>query len=154
LWTDLPRASTGRSRRQWPPFSLLLILQLLIAAVAAFALSRPVTPADPPRHLAMILDASASMQATDVAPTRFEAARARAQERLATLRQADLATVIRAGKTATQLASGSPDAVRGALASAQPENTTAAIREALALASTQLGRTPERRGEIVLFSDV
>ena len=41
------------------------------------ALARPATPTDPPRHVALVLDASASMQATDVAPTRFDAARAR-----------------------------------------------------------------------------
>src|SRR5207237_891253 len=81
LWADLPYASTGRSRRRRPPLTLLLLLQLLVAALAAVALARPATPTDPPRHLALILDASASMQATDVAPSRFEAARTRALER-------------------------------------------------------------------------
>ena len=78
LWAELPQAPTGRSRRRRPPFSLLLLLQLLAAVLAALALARPAAAGDPPRHLALILDASASMQATDVAPTRFDAARARA----------------------------------------------------------------------------
>ena len=76
LWADLPRASTGRSRRRWPPLTLLLLLQLLAAVLAVLALARPATPSEPPRHLALVLDASGSMQATDVAPTRFDAARA------------------------------------------------------------------------------
>ena len=154
LWTDLPQASTGRSRRKRPPLTLLLLLQLLAAGLAAFALARPATSSDPPRHVALILDASASMQATDVSPTRFEVARTRALERLGSLRPTeDLVTVIGAGRDATLLASGSADDVRGAIAAAQPGRSSAAIREALALASSQVAQTPERYGQIVLFTD-
>ena len=153
LWAELPQAPTGRSRRRRPPLSLLLLLQLLAATLAALALARPVASSDPPRHLALILDASASMQATDVAPTRFDAARARAFDRLAGLASTDLVSVIRAGADASLLASGSPAGVRSALAAAQPGRTAPAIREALALASTQIGQTPERRGQIVLLTD-
>jgi hypothetical protein len=153
LWANLPQASAGRSRRRLPPFTLLLLLQLLAAALAALALARPAIPSDPPRHLALILDASASMQATDVAPTRFEAARTRGVERLASLRPSDLVSLIRAGREATLLTSGSPDTARAALSQAQPGNGSSAIRESLALASTQLARTPERHAEIILLTD-
>ena len=154
LWADLPQAPTGRSRRRRPPLSLLLLLQLLAATLAALALARPVASSDPPRHLALILDASASMQATDVAPTRFDAARTGAFDRLGGLASTDLVSVIRAGDNASLLASGSPASVRSAIASAQPGHTAPAIREALALASTQIAQTPERRGQIVLLTDV
>ena len=97
LWADLPQARTGRSRRRIPPFSWLLLLQLLAAALAAVALARPVGPHEPPRHLALVFDASASMQATDVSPTRFEAARARALDRLNALTSLDLVSLVRAG---------------------------------------------------------
>ena len=120
LWTDLPNASMGRSRRRWPPITLLLLLQLLAAALAALALARPATPSDPPRHLALILDASASMQSTDIAPTRFDAARARGFDRLAGLRPSDQVSLIRAGRDATLLSSGSPAAARDALSAARP----------------------------------
>jgi Ca-activated chloride channel homolog len=153
LWADLPQASTGRARRRWPPLTLLLLLQLLAAALAALALARPATLTDPPRHLALIVDASASMQASDVAPSRFEAARARGMERLAGLRTTDLVSVIRAGVGATLLASGSPSSARAALAEVKPGVGGAALREALALASSQVGATPERRGQIVLLTD-
>ena len=53
LWAELPQAPTGRSRRRRPPFSLLLLLQLLAATLAALALARPVASSDPPRHLAL-----------------------------------------------------------------------------------------------------
>src|SRR6266568_6667507 len=61
LWTDLPRASTGRSRRRWPPLTLLLLLQLLAAVLAVLALARPATRSQPPRHVALVLDVSGSM---------------------------------------------------------------------------------------------
>jgi Ca-activated chloride channel family protein len=153
LWADLPQASAGRSKRRWPPITLLLLLQLLAATLAAFALARPATPSEPPRHLALILDASASMQATDVTPTRFDAARARAIERVAALRISDMVSLIRAGREASLVASGLPDTVRSALSAAQPGAGGAAIREALALASSQLAATPERRGQIVVLTD-
>ena len=132
---------------------MLLLLQLLAAVLAVLALARPATPSEPPRHLALVLDASGSMQATDVAPTRFEAARARGMDRLAALRPSDLVSFVRAGREATLLASGAPDTVRGALAAAQPGQSGAAIREALALASSQVAATPDRRGQIVLLTD-
>ncbi|HEX8966535.1 MAG TPA: VWA domain-containing protein [Chloroflexota bacterium] len=154
LWADLPQARTGRSQRGAPPMSWLLLLQLLAATLGVFALARPALPAEPPHHVALILDASASMQATDVAPTRFEAARASALQRLTTLGPSTLVSVIRAGKTATLLASGPPGSVRPDVESARPGNGAPAIRDALALASTRIAATPERRGQIVLFSDI
>jgi Ca-activated chloride channel homolog len=153
LWADLPRASTGRSRRRWPPLTLLLLLQLLAAVLAVVALARPATPSEPPRHLALVLDASGSMQATDVAPTRFDAARASGMDRLAALLPSDLVSVVRAGREATLLSSGTPDSARAALVAAQPGTGVPALREALALASSQVAATPERRGQIVLLTD-
>jgi Ca-activated chloride channel homolog len=153
LWADLPQASTGRARRRWPPLTWLLLLQLLAAGLAALALARPATPSDPPRHVALILDASASMQATDVAPTRFDAARARGLDRLAGLQATDLVSVVRAGTNATLLTSGPPDTARDALTAARAGMGGADLREALALASSQVAATPERRGQIVLLTD-
>src|SRR5690348_4825449 len=65
LWADLPGVRTGRNRRRLPPFSWLLVLQLLAAIAAGVALARPALPTPPPKHVALILDASASMQSTD-----------------------------------------------------------------------------------------
>jgi Ca-activated chloride channel homolog len=154
LWTDLPRASVGRRRRHWPPITLLLVLQLLAGSVAAVALARPAISTDPPRHLVLVLDASASMQASDVSPTRFEAAKRLAAQRLATLAPTDHATLIRAGADAVVLNSGSPASVGNSLSAVQSGLTGAAIRESLALASAQVAATPDRRGQIVVLADV
>ena len=154
LWADLPQAASGRRRRRMPPFSWLLLLQLLAASVLAVALARPSVPSDPPRHVAVILDASGSMQATDVAPSRFEVARRSALERIRKLRPSDLVSVIQAGKTASLIAAGAPDRVSGSVQQAQPGRSAPAIRESLALASTRISATPERPGQILLFTDV
>jgi len=108
LWADLPGLRTGRSRRRLPPFSLLLLLQLLVAIAAGLALARPALPTPPPKHVALILDASGSMQSTDVSPSRFDGARQAALDRLNALQVADVVSLIRAGKQATLLASGPP----------------------------------------------
>jgi hypothetical protein len=154
LWADLPHAPMGRSRRRRPPITLLLLLQVLAAGLVGLALGRPATPGDPPRHLALVLDASASMQSTDVAPTRFDAARASGLERLAALRPSDQVTVIRAGRDATLVSTGSPDSARDALNAARPGASSSAVREALALASSQVAATPNRHAQIVLLTDV
>jgi von Willebrand factor type A domain/Aerotolerance regulator N-terminal len=154
VWADLPRVQMGRSKRRPPPLSLLLLLQLLAAAAAVFALARPAIPSPPARHVALILDASASMQATDVGPNRFEAARQLAAHRLDSLLPTDQVSLIRAGKDASLLTSGSPSAVRQALNATQPGQTAPAIREALALASTRVADTPRMQGQIVLVTDV
>jgi hypothetical protein len=112
LWADLPRASTGRERRRWPPPSLLLILQLLVATIAALALARPASSSDPPRHLVLVVDASASMLATDVAPNRFAAAKTRAAERLRSLAATDRASLIRAGADASLVLRRAGDGAR------------------------------------------
>src|SRR5215475_8930187 len=59
-------------RRNW-----LLILQIILLALAVFALSRPYFATKAPNSdlRVLILDASASMQATDETPSRFEKAR-------------------------------------------------------------------------------
>lgn len=153
LWRDLPHTASGRRRRHLPPFSLLLALQLAAALSGVLALARPVTPGQPPRHVALIVDASASMQATDVAPSRFEAARQTAKARLDALSGTDLVTLIRAGADAEVIASGAPAEVSRALQAAAPGNTASAIGNALQLASTRISETPERAGQIVLFTD-
>lgn len=69
--------SAQRGRSVWgfiPP-----ILYFLALAVGLFALARPTFPvfqADPKAAIVLAVDISRSMQATDVAPSRFEAARA------------------------------------------------------------------------------
>lgn len=154
LWADLAPSVAGHSRPRLPRLTLLLLLQLLAAALGGVTLARPATLLpEPGQHVVLILDASASMQATDASPSRFELARRRALDRLASLGPSDEVSVIRAGPTATLLGTGPPDKVREALRQAQPGDGAGALREAIALASQQIARTPGLRGQIVVFTD-
>src|SRR6476659_10981627 len=81
-------------RKNW-----LLILQIILLAVAVFALSRPyfAAKAKPAELRVIILDSSASMQATDESPSRFEKARAEALKWVDSLADNDQMVVLQAG---------------------------------------------------------
>src|SRR5687768_16162266 len=65
LWQGLAPGLTARNRIKRPPLSILLLLQILIALGLGIALMRPAKEGDIIRHLGLVLDASASMQAAD-----------------------------------------------------------------------------------------
>jgi hypothetical protein len=153
LWVDLPPAPSGYSRRRLPPLTLLLLLQLLAAALASLALARPALSSAPARHLALVIDASASMQATDVRPTRFAAAIAEASGDLAQLAPTDRVSVIRAGQTPSLVSTGAPDAARSALNGLVPGATSSSLHDALELASVEASKTPSADDQIVVYTD-
>lgn len=78
LWRKLATTGRAHSALRPPRWSLLLVLQLLAVLAIALALAQPIFGANAGRtlHEIFVLDASAGMRATDVAPNRFEAARA------------------------------------------------------------------------------
>ncbi len=77
LWERLLRDRQANTPWQRLRRNLLLFLQLLILAGLILGLSRPaiMTPSVARGSLIVLLDASASMNASDVKPSRFEAAR-------------------------------------------------------------------------------
>src|SRR5512137_1479728 len=81
LWQLLLRDREANAPWQKLKRNLLLFLQLLMLAALVFALARPFikVPVVAAGTVVVLLDASASMGATDVAPSRFEAARAAAR---------------------------------------------------------------------------
>jgi hypothetical protein len=127
LWTGLlldRRASTPWQKLRR---NLLLLLQLLILASLVLAMARPALPAAAVAGDALIvlLDASASMQAVDVSPNRFEAARQAAADLIADLAPGAAMTLILVGPEPQVLASATSDKTQ--------------LREALALASAGAG---------------
>src|SRR6266446_6812006 len=81
-------------RKNW-----LLILQIILLTLAVLALSRPFlkTKARPAELRVVILDASASMQATDESPSRFEKARSEALKWVDGLAGNDQMVILQAG---------------------------------------------------------
>ena len=89
-----------QANRPWQKLrrNLLLILQLIILAALVTALIQPAVPGDAISNaqVIVILDASASMQAVDVPPSRFEAARREIRAIIDTLPGASEFTLIQA----------------------------------------------------------
>ena len=136
--------------------NLLLLFQLLILAALVFALARPfiVVPSVSTGQTALLLDASASMNATDSADgSRFEEARRRALEIVNTMGAADRMTVIRVAEVPEVLAPYTDDraVLRDAITSAQPSLASADWSAALTLAAA--GAAGAEDFNIVLVSD-
>ena len=135
--------------------SLLLLLQLLALAALVFALAGPyfLRASSIERDLILVLDASASMQASDVSPSRFEQARQEALGLIDQLPQSNLATVIRMGDVPEVLVAQSQDRgrVRRAIAEARPTAGGADLDSALSLAASVV--RGERPAQVVVLSD-
>jgi Ca-activated chloride channel homolog len=142
-----------RLRHNW-----LLVLQVLMLLLAVFALARPYFTgnAKSSRLRVLILDASASMQATDEKPSRFEKARADALKWVNGLKDNDQMVVLvaAANTEVKQSATSDKSALRRAIESTRPTDSPTRLREALQLADTLIQNQPQDANpEIHLFSD-
>jgi hypothetical protein len=155
LWNDLIRDLAAHEPLQRLKWSVLLLLQLLMLAVLTGALARPFSEqtGEKPVHAVLLLDASASMQAADVQPTRFAHAVRDARAALRRLPENSLATAILVAAHPQVLVAASSDRrqVDRALAEAHPSGAAADMREALLLARS-LGGDPAAR-RISVFTD-
>src|SRR6266540_6414821 len=114
LWTRLVADVEANAPWQKLRRSLLLLLQLLLVVALALLAARPFLerPAGLARDLVLVIDASASMSATDVAPDRLAVAKTRAIEALRDLPAGGRVSVIAAGRTAKVVANGTDDMAR------------------------------------------
>jgi hypothetical protein len=135
--------------------NLLLLLQILLLLLLIVALARPFLQAEGRKHqtLALILDGSGSMQALDVAPSRFEAAREKAGQLIRDLSEGDQALLILAAGKARVLYSLSrnKEELLAALAGAQPGDTETDLTEAFLLAQSLLQN--QAGAELTILSD-
>ncbi|MFQ5801375.1 MAG: VWA domain-containing protein [Candidatus Methylomirabilales bacterium] len=136
------------------PVDLLLLLQILFLLLLALALARPELSwwQTGLQRVALLLDTSASMQATDAFPSRFEAARAEALAILNRLEPGREVLVMEAGVRPVlhQPFTAERERAQAALRRLAPQDGRAAIREALELLSTLAGGAPL---EVHLFTD-
>ncbi|MCC6174386.1 MAG: VWA domain-containing protein [Chloroflexi bacterium] len=161
LWQDLLRDLAAHEPWQRFHWSILLILQLLVVGLLVFALARPfyVAQAEEVVHAVIVLDAGASMQATDVQPSRFEAARRAAKDTVRGLAEGSVGTVILAGVQPTVLmpSTGDRAALERAIDGAEVTYGRSDMGQALALAGS-LGAADgpnggQQRLRIFLFTD-
>ena len=108
LW--LWGASEAPSQRARFNPNILLLLQILTVLLACFGAAGPLFQSGE-REVAVIIDSSAAMSATDVAPSRLEAAKSAAA---AVMRGAGRVVLVRAGLSAKLVSASSSDlALRG-----------------------------------------
>jgi Ca-activated chloride channel homolog len=139
----------------------LLLLQILLLILAVLAIARPYIAGrqNKTQLFVVVLDASASMQATDEKPTRFEKARSEALKLADGLREGEQMMVLVAGAVTEVKQSPTRDkqALRRALQACQPSDAPTRLTEALSTAAAftheKKGEEEKTSGEIHLFSD-
>ena len=119
--------------------NLLLYLQLLVIFIIVLALLRPTWQAFrlTGSRLVFLIDNSASMQATDVQPSRLEEAKRRSGELIDQMRSGDSAMLVAFSDTArvAQNFTSNRQQLRQALAAIRPSQHSTNISEALRLAA-------------------
>lgn len=156
FWRQITSDLEGRPSRRIPLLNLLLLLQIIVVAALALALARPALVGGSKRNEILILDAAASMQSTDVAPSRFEEAKREIRTLLAGLNAGDGVTLIRAARSPSILdTSTGPDrsSFLNALATATASSGASDMVSAIALASSLAGQAHDAQNEIVVLSD-
>jgi Ca-activated chloride channel family protein len=155
LWQQVLRDRQANAPWQKLRRNLLLLLQLLALLLLVVALARPYnqTTGRLRGNVVVLLDASASMQATDVSPTRFEAALRQAERLIADLGANDTMTLISVGDVphVLSLATGDRSVLRRALSDAAPTNGEADWAAAFILAAASAQQAPH--STIVILSD-
>lgn len=139
LWRQVTMDREANTLWQRLRRNLLLFLQLATLAFFVFALIRPYInlPSVTSGRSILMLDASASMQATDVPPSRFEAARAQAREVINGLGTNDQMTLLLVDGSPRALGTLTSDKTQllEALDSARPSLDAANWSAAIALAA-------------------
>lgn len=155
LWQQVLQDRQANAPWQRLKRNLLLLLQLLGLALLVMALARPflAVEARVQGNVVLLLDTSASMQATDVAPNRFAAAQEAALEVIDRLDADKAVTLIAVESTPRVLASTTTDhnTLRRTLGTTRPSNGPADWETALTLAAANAVARPDTT--IVIIGD-
>ncbi len=155
LWERAARDLAARMPVRRFERNLLLLLQVLAIALLALALARPsiALPGLSGNGVVLVVDTSASMQATDVQPSRLAAAQKEARVLLAGLSPRQPVALLTAGARPVLLVEFTTDrtALARALGSLRASDAGDSIAEALTLARGL--RAHGRAAAVHLFSD-
>ena len=157
LWRDAVADIQANAPFQKLKKSLLLILQLAALLMLAFAIARPFVRAKGigENKIVVILDCSASMQSTDISPSRFESAKSRALDIVGKMGPGDTMLVITAGAKTRVVSSFTSDkkALAAAISGLKPVDTGCNMRQAMALAMSLVAGKSAAPPRIVVLSD-
>ena len=135
--------------------SLLLLLQILLILIAAFALADPIGRTTPPeeKRWVFLIDRSASMQAKDVKPSRLAKAKETAKELLKSCGPRDEVMVVAFSNRAQVMTPLTADrgAVERAIDAVEPADTVTRIQEAFRIAASAV--QPYKSRSIIILSD-
>ena len=155
LWSRLLTDVEANAPWQRLRRSLLLLIQLLLVLALVLLAARPFLerPAGLARDVVLVMDTSASMGATDVAPNRLAAARDAAMAALKDLPTGGKVSVIAADRTARIVVNETTDLgrVRQAIDDLRPAPTRGDLGDALELASKLATRSGE--AQILVATD-
>jgi hypothetical protein len=155
LWTRLISDVEANAPWQRLRRSLLLLLQLLLVAILALLAARPFLerPAGLARDIVLVLDTSASMAATDIVPSRLEAAKAAALDALRDLPAGGKVSIVTADRTARIVVNETADMgrVRQALGGIEPTSASGDLGDALELAGKLAARSGD--AQILVATD-
>ena len=155
LWQEVLQDTHANAPLQKLKRNLLLVLQLLLALAVVVALARPFLWASGlgGQSTALILDASASMRATDEPGGRFAVAVSKAREMIARKSPGDAVAVIVSADKPVVLCPLTTDKARleKALGDARPTDTTGDLREAILFAATLV--SSRSKSQVTVLTD-
>jgi hypothetical protein len=156
FWRQIFEEQKPRSIWQRLRHLISLLLQLAFLSVLVLALADPIFRWQQARarRLVLVVDNSASMNATDVAPSRLEAARAAGRRVIGGLRLGDELAVVAAG-TQPQVFCGLTDhqrTLREALESIPATDGPTRMAEAVGLAR-RLVSAPDKAHKVIVLTD-
>jgi len=159
LWRQVIRDVQANAPFQKLRRNLLMLLQLIAVALAVFALARPLWRCTRlgGRSVAIVVDTSASMLATDVGRSRIDEAKRQARSIVDNMKPQDVMMVLSAGARPLAVTGFTADRseLARAIDSLQAHETTTNMRDAVNLAQqyVDLRYSPDalmkRLGEIV-----
>jgi hypothetical protein len=155
LWERATRDLVARIPVRRLERNLLLLLQVLAIGVLALALARPslAVPGLSGDAVVIVMRTTASMQATDVAPSRFAAAQREALALIDTLGARQPAALLAAGRNPVIVQDFTTDraAVAAAVRALRPSDAGGSLDDAVALASSL--RVNGRPAQVHVFGD-
>lgn len=141
LWHQAVESASAGHVRRWPQFNRLLLVHLTALALMAFAASRPLAGQRIARHLALVVDVSASMATREAdGRTRLEHAVTEAHRQLAGQHPDTHVMLVTAGRTPTTVRPFTRDrnSVHSALERLEVHHSKGHLAPAVALASERL----------------
>ena len=131
-----------------------LLLQLLLLLLLALALANPVFSwqADQARTVALVIDNSASMAATDIAPSRFVWAKREALNLLDTLRESDQVSVVTTAVPQVELGlTGHRKTIRQTIQELRCTDAPGQLEQAIVMARRLVGGA--QNGSVLVLTD-